>query len=157
MKKCLCLLLTAALLLGAAILACHAAAGALPAVLFLCSPSNPHKISIVEAVQFLASAAAALMGVVNSMESLALARPGNKTVALAVCQVFGNIGIAAGRFGTSAVLACGILAPSWSLGALSVTRFQSLFLVDAAMMVFFLVLLVLLPAFVPKHEDYYEP
>ncbi len=141
----------------AAILAGHAAAGILPAALFLCSPSNPHKLLIVGAAQFLASAAAAMMMVVNSMESLALARPGNKTVALAVCQVFCNIGSAAGRFGTAAVLACGILAPAWNLGALSVTRFQSLFLVDAILMVFFLILLVLLPAFVPKHEDYYEP
>ena len=97
------------------------------------------------------------MMVVNSTESLALARPGNMTVALAVCQVFCNIGSAAGRFGTAAVLACGILAPAWNLGALSVTRFQSLFLVDAILMVFFLIMLVLLPAFVPKHEDYYEP
>ena len=106
---------------------------------------------------FLAATAAALMMVVNSTESLALARPGNKTVALAVCQVFCNIGSAAGRFGSAAVLACGILAPAWKLGALSVTRFQSLFLVDAILMVFFLILLVLLPAFVPKHDDYYEP
>ncbi len=141
----------------AAILLGHAAAGLLPAALFLCSPANPHRLAIIGSAQFLAASAAALMMVVNSTESLALARPGNKTVALAVCQVFCNTGSAAGRFGSAAVLACGILAPAWKLGALSVTRFQSLFLVDAILMVFFLILLVLLPAFVPKHEDYYEP
>ena len=139
------------------ILVGHAAAGLLPAALFLCAPDNPHRLAIIGAAQFLAACAAALMMVVNSMESLALARPGNKTVALAVCQVFCNVGSAVGRFGATAVLACGILAPSWSFGSLSVTRFQSLFLVDALLMVFFLVLLVLLPAFVPRHEDYYEP
>ncbi len=141
----------------ASILACHAAAGLLPAALFLCAPGNPHRIPIIGAAQFLAAFAAALMMVVNSMESLALARPGNKTVALAVCQVFSNIGSAVGRFGVTAVLACGILSPKWVLGTLTVTRFQSIFLVDALLMVFFLVLLVLLPAFIPKHDDYYEP
>ena len=43
------------------------------------------------------------------------------------------------------------------MGTLAVTRFQSIFLVDALLRVFFLILLVLLPAFVPKHDDYYEP
>ncbi len=141
----------------AAILVGHAAAGLLPAALFLCSPETPHRLLLVGAAQFLAACAAALMMVVNSMESLALARPGNKTVALAVCQVFCNIGSAAGRFGSAAVLGCGILAPVWKLGSLSVTRFQSLFMIEALLMVFFLILLVLLPAFVPKHDDYYEP
>ena len=141
----------------AAILVCHGAAGLLPATLFLCTPETPRRLAIVGAAQFLAAFAAALMMVVNSMESLALARPGNKTVALTVCQVFCNVGSAVGRFGTTAVLACGILAPSWSFGTLHVTRFQSLFLVDALMMAFFLILLVLRPAFVPKHDDYYEP
>ena len=69
----------------------------------------------------------------------------------------GNIGTAVGRFGVSALLAVGMLAPVWTLRGMTVTRFQSIFLADAAIMAFSLVLLVLFPAFVPKHDDYSEP
>ena len=72
-------------------------------------------------------------------------------------EVFCNIGTAVGRFGVSALLAVGMLAPAWTLRDMTVTRFQSIFLADAAIMAFSLVLLVLFPAFVPKHDDYYEP
>lgn len=139
------------------ILFCHVAGVLLPAALFLCEPTNPHRLLLVDAVQFLAAFVGAEMMVVNSVESLALARPGNKTIALALCQVFCAVGTAVGRFGVTGALACGLLAPAWVARGFTVTKFQSIFAVDAVMMVFFLVLLVLLPAFVPKHEDYYEP
>ena len=141
----------------AAILACHLFCIALPLALFLCAPDSPHRLAVVGVIQFLAAFAAAEAMVINSSESLALARPGNKTIALALCQVFCNIGTAVGRFGVSALLAVGMLAPAWTLRGMTVTRFQSIFLADAAIMAFSLVLLVLFPAFVPKHDDYYEP
>ena len=40
---------------------------------------------------------------------------------------------------------------------LCVTTTHPAALADAAIMAFSLVLLVLFPAFVPKHDDYYEP
>lgn len=135
----------------------HLAGIALPAILFFCEPTSPARLAIIGLSLFFTSFFAAHMMVVNSMESLALARPGNKTIALSVCNVFGAVGTAAGRFGTTALLACGFLAPSWTFKSLTITRFQSIFGAQAVIMAFFLVLLVIVPAFVPKHEDYYEP
>ena len=141
----------------ATILANHFVCVILPALLFFCGPGVPHLVAIFGVVQFIAAFSAACIGVVNSSESLALARPGNKTVALAVCQISNFLGNAAGRFGTSALLACDVLAPEWTCAGMSVTRFQSIFGAEALMMLFFTVFIVILPAFIPRHEDYYEP
>lgn len=140
-----------------ALLLTHFIVIVIPAILFFCSPENSMSLKIIGIISFVGSFVSAISSVVNSSESLALARPGNKTIALSFCQFFANIGIAAGRYGVTAVLACGLLAPSWTVKGMTVTKFQSLFAIDAIMMVFFLALLVLLPAFVPKHDDYYEP
>lgn len=139
------------------ILLCHCFGVILPAVLFFCSPTNPHRLIIIGAVQFTASFIGAQMMVINSMESLALARPGNKTIALAVCNFFNGLGTAVGRFGVTAALACGILAPHWNMKGMSISKFQSIFAIDSIAMIFIFVLLILLPAFVPQHDDYYEP
>ena len=45
----------------------------------------------------------------------------------------------------------------WQLGERVVSSFQTLFLVYAVLLSFCLLLLVLIPSVVPKHEDYYEP
>lgn len=140
-----------------ALLLVHLITIVIPSILFFCSPENSLSLTIIGVISFVGSFVAAISSVVNSSESLALARPGNKTIALSFCQFFANIGVAAGRYGVTAVLACGLLAPSWIFNGMTVTKFQSIFAIDALMMVFSLVLLVLLPAFVPKHEDYYEP
>ena len=93
----------------------------------------------------------------NSTEFLALARPGNKPMAVAFLQTYQNVGISIGRAGTAAVLGADLLAPSWRLGPLELCGYQTLFLASGAAMAALLVLLPTLPAFVPKHSDYYEP
>lgn len=129
----------------------------IPAILFFCAPTHSWSIWVIGLVSFISPFVGATSSVLNSSESLALARPGNKTIALSFFQFFSCLGVAAGRFGVTAILACGMLAPKWIFKGLTITIFQSIFAISSIMMAFSLVLIVLLPAFVPKHEDYYEP
>lgn len=111
----------------------------------------------IGAALFVASYLNSVLGVVNSVEMMALARPGNKTVAMAFAGVLGNIGTAVGRFFPSIALAMGIFAPSYPVAGALANHFQTLFGVQAALLAVCLVLLLQLPEFVPRHEDYYEP
>jgi hypothetical protein len=92
-----------------------------------------------------------------SSELLALARPGNKTMAMAFLQTYQNVGISIGRSGTALVLGANLLAPAWTLGAMELCSYQTLFLFYGALAAVLLVLIPTLPAIVPKHRDYYEP
>lgn len=135
----------------------HLSSIVIPGILFFCSPAYSWSIWVIGVVSFISTFVGAISSVLNSSESLALARPGNKTIALSFFQFFSCLGVAAGRFGITAVLACGMLTPEWIFKGIAVTKFQSIFAISSIMMAFFMVLIVLLPAFVPKHEDYYEP
>ena len=117
-------------------------------------PGTKHAMG---AALFVASYLVSVLGVVNSVEMMALARPGNKTVAMAFAGVLANVGTAAGRFLPSIAIATGILAPSFTLAGMTCNHFQTLFAVQAALLAVCLVLLLQLPEFVPRHEDYYEP
>ena len=135
----------------------HLALAASALVLALAGADVPGFLPVAGAAYFLASFAGSAFMCNNSTEYLALARPGNKPMAVAFLQTYQNVGISIGRAGTAAVLGADLLAPSWRLGPLELCGYQTLFLVSGAAMAALLVLLPALPAFVPKHSDYYEP
>ena len=93
----------------------------------------------------------------NSMEYLALARPGNKTMAIAFCTTYSNVGAAIGRVVSSILLGGVLLAPQWTCFGYTVSVYQSLFLISGVIATMALGLLPILPSFVPEHEDYYNP
>ena len=135
----------------------HLAFVAAALVLALAGADVPGFLWVAGAAYFLAAFAGSAFMCNNSAEYLALARPGNKPMAVAFLQTYQNVGISVGRAGTAAILGAELLAPSWRLGSLGLCGYQTLFLLYGAAMAFLLVLLPALPAFVPKHRDYYEP
>ena len=135
----------------------HLAFVAAALVLALAGADVPGFLWVAGAAYFLAAFAGSAFMCNNSAEYLALARPGNKPMAVAFLQTYQNVGISVGRAGTAAILGADLLAPSWRLGAIELCGYQTLFLLYGAAMAFLLVLLPALPAFVPKHRDYYEP
>ena len=135
----------------------HLALAASALVLAFAGAGVPGFLPVAGATYFLASFAGSAFMCNNSTEFLALARPGNKPMAVAFLQTYQNVGISIGRAGTAAVLGADLLAPSWRLGSLALCGYQTLFLVSGVAMAALLVLLPTLPAFVPKHSDYYEP
>ncbi len=108
-------------------------------------------------VYFMSSFAASMYMCNNSTELLALARPGNKPMAMAFLQTYQNIGVSIGRAGTSLILGVNLLAPVWNIGKISFCSFQTLFLLYGVVATVILILFPTLPAIVPKHHDYYEP
>ena len=93
----------------------------------------------------------------NSTEMMALARPGNKVMAMAFCSTLTSFGTACGRFGVTLILAAGILAADWKFGSIPLTSYNFLFMVSLAVVLFAYVLMLLCPSVVPKHEDSYNP
>ena len=90
-----------------------------------------------------------------SMEMMALATPGNKIMAMAVCGTFSSLGGGLSRVITSVVLGAGILAAEWRAGETTFCRYQTIFLAYAAAIAFAAMLLVIVPAVVPAGKyDY---
>ena len=125
--------------------------------LFLLNKDMPRFIWLIGFVYFMTSFAASCFMCNNSTELLALARPGNKPMAMAFQQTYQNIGVSVGRTGTSLILGANLLAPSWTLNKLTICNYQTLFLLYGVIATVILVLVPTLPAIVPKHHDYYEP
>ena len=109
------------------------------------------------AIIFLNAVACSWLLCNNSMEYLALARPGNKTMAIAFCSTYSNLGAAIGRTGSSLLLGGVLLAPQWTCWGRTVSVYQSIFLISGLIAVLALALIPILPSFVPEHEDYYNP
>lgn len=129
----------------------------IPLCLFFCGTATPYVVWVIAALLFVGNIAWAANSASTSSEMLALAKPGNATMATAFCQTYQQLGMAAGRTGTSLLLGGGILAAQWELKGLDVTSFQSIFLICAVLAAFLLTLLFCLPSVVPRHEDYYNP
>ena len=91
-----------------------------------------------------------------SQEILALARPGNITMASAFTQTYQMMGTACGRTSASLLLGNGVLAATWKFWNISISRFQTIFLLCAGLALFCVTLFFCLPSVVPKHEDYYN-
>ncbi len=131
----------------------HVAYIVIPLCLFLCHPSA----FWLGALLFAANFFFACFGCMVSSEILALARPGNLTMANAFTQTYQMIGTASGRFVVSLLLGHGILSSSWQCWNISVSHFQTIFLFCSGIAFFSLILLFCLPSVVPRHEDYYNP
>lgn len=123
----------------------------------LISKNIPLYIFIAGAVYFMNAFAGSTFMCNNSGELLALARPGNKTMAMAFLQTYQNAGISISRSGTAMILGANLLAPCWTLGTLELCSYQTLFLFYGIIAAILLLLIPTLPAIVPKHRDYYEP
>jgi hypothetical protein len=136
---------------------CHLTFIAVCGACFFCGKENPHAVLQLTVLLILHGFASACFSVCFSSEVMALARPGNKTMATSFCNTYLQAGLALSRTGTSLIIGSGLLASSWTLGERVVSSFQTLFLLYAVGLSFCLLLLVLIPSVVPKHEDYYEP
>ena len=127
-------------------------------VFLLCLlPGTPGLPVLFSIVFFLNGIVAAFLVNLHSIELLALAKPGNKIMAMAFGTTFSAIGQAAGSILTSLLLGCGALAAHWRWAGLDLTKFQLLFGIYALALIFFLILLPLAPAMIRTHEDYYQP
>ena len=124
---------------------------------FLAGPERTYAVPLIMAFTLLNGFISGCFLVMHSSEMMALARPGNKTTAVAFCTTLSNVGTAVSRVGATLVIASGMLAPTWTLGKTTITMHQTMFLALAIMGTFFLSLLVLVPALVPEHDDYYVP
>ncbi|MFA6931055.1 MAG: MFS transporter, partial [Lentisphaeria bacterium] len=137
--------------------ACHLTFAGICFACCFCGKENPHAVIELTLLLILHGFAMACFSVCFSSEVLALARPGNQTMAAAFCNTYSQAGLAVSRMGTSLILGSCLLAETWQLGDRFFSRFQSLFLIYGLGLCFCLLLLVLIPAVVPKHDDYYEP
>jgi hypothetical protein len=88
---------------------------------------------------------------------MALARPGNKNMAMAFIQTYAGMGAALGRNLTSVILAIGLLAPQWTLGKFTFNHYQSMFMIYGVIALIIFMLLPIMPSVISKHEDHYEP
>ena len=88
---------------------------------------------------------------------MALARPGNKTMASAFVQTYMSVGGFIGRAGVSLMLGAALLAPRWDCRGMTISHYQTIFLFCGVIAALMLILIPTLPSVVPNHEDYYEP
>ena len=128
-----------------------------PLVIFYFNKDTAGFVWIIGAAYFMGSAAASLFMCNNSFELMALARPGNKPMAMAFTQTYQNVGVSIGRTGTAMVMGANLLAPSWTFAGNSTSTYQTIFLGYAVIAAILLILIPTLPAVTPKHHDYYEP
>lgn len=138
-------------------LAVHLLFLALAVVLFFLNHKMPGFDYIIAVIILLNALGSAWLLCNNSVEYLALARPGNKVMAISFCQTYSGIGGAAGRVGSSVLLGSSMLASEWNFFGQTVSIYHSLFLISALIAFMALVLLPVLPSFVPEHENYYNP
>ena len=139
------------------IIGTHFAAFFSVALLLAAVPGVPGLTLILGAVFFLLGVINALLLCINSVEMLALARPGNKIMAIAFCTTVMSLGQMIGTVLTSFLLGCGALAPAWVFCGLTLSKFQLLFGVYSFAVLFFMLLLPLAPAVIREHQDYYNP
>ncbi len=94
--------------------------------------------------------------VASTSEMMALATPGNKTMAMAFCGTFYYTGSGMSRLITSLILGSGMLAAEWSIGSTMFSHYQTLFLIYSVAILFAAMLLVVVPAVFPKGEYVYS-
>lgn len=135
----------------------HAVFILVPLGCLFCGKGVPGAAALMAGLLVVNSFMGACFSVCNSSEMLALARPGNRTMAVAFCNTFINFGTAVSRAGVALTMGSGLLAAEWTWHGAVISRHQSVFLFFALAASFFLMLLVLIPSVVPRHEDYYEP
>lgn len=125
--------------------------------LFGCGPSFPAAVTVITILLTVYGFLTAASSVVTSSEMMALARPGNKAMAMALCGSFLYGGMGLSRVFSSLLLGGGILAASWNWGSVQYTNYQSLFLFSGIIVLIVCLMLILVPAILPEHDYYYEP
>lgn len=98
----------------------------------------------------------AAASIASTSEMMALAAPGNKTMAMAFCGTFYYSGSGLSRMLSSLVLGSGMLAAEWNIGAMKICHYQTLFLIYAISIIFAAMFLVVVPAVFPKGEYVYD-
>ena len=129
----------------------------IPLALAFCHGSLPHVEIVIGVLLFLGNFVYACFYCAFSQEILALARPGNATMASAFANTYMQIGIAVGRSTAGFLLGCGALTATWQMWGVGFTDFQTLFLICSGLALFGLILIFSLPSVIPKHDDYYAP
>ncbi len=125
--------------------------------LLLTAPGQSWNSYLMGVLFFLNGMALAFQNCFGSTEMLALARPGNKVMAMAFTTTFQNFGNALGRLGTTLLLASGMLAETWDAFGRSFSYFHTLFIFSFVLTLLGLLFLLLAPAMIPQHDDYYAP
>ena len=123
--------------------------------LFFIGEGNNVTYAIITFLMLLYCFTYATANVATTSEMMALATPGNKTMAMAVCGSFAAAGGGLSRGISSLILGAGILAPRWSAGSMKFCHYQTLFLVYAVCILFAAMLLIIVPAVVPKGKYSY--
>ena len=118
--------------------------------LFFIGKGNTVTYGIVTMLMLLYCFTYATANVATTSEMMALATPGNKTMAMAVCGSFSALGGGLSRGISSLILGAGILAPKWSSGGMEFCHYQTLFLIYAVCIMFAAMLLIIVPAVVPQ-------
>ena len=121
--------------------------------LIFVTSSTPALAAVLGTVFFLNGVVWALLLCINSVEMLALARPGNKIMAIAFCSSAIALGGAAGTLLTSALLGCAAIPAKLALAGIAVTKFQLFFAAYTTAILLFLALLPIVPA-VTRQEQH---
>ena len=116
-----------------------------PLLIFI-TPRTPYLAAALGGIFFLHGAVWALLLCINSVEMLALARPGNKIMALGFCSTAIAVGSAAGTLITSALLGAAALPENFTVAGIAFGKFQFLFAAYTLTLLLFLALLPIVPA-----------
>lgn len=135
----------------------HIAYILIPLGLFFCGENISSPLLSIGGLLFAGNFAFACFSCAVSQEILALARPGNITMANAFTQTYQMMGTACGRSAASLLLGNGLLASTWTFQDFSISRYQTIFLLCSGLALFCVTLFLFLPSAVSKHEDYYNP
>ena len=117
--------------------------------LFFIGTGNAVTYGIITFLMLLYCFTYAAANVATTSEMMAMATPGNKTLAMAVCGTFSSLGGGLSRVITSIILGAGILAPEWYIKGTKFCHYQTLFLIYAVCILFAAALLIIVPAVVP--------
>lgn len=135
----------------------HIAYIIIPLGLFFCGKNIPYLSVIIGSLVFAGNFAFACFVCTFSQESLALARPGNITMANAFSLTYQMIGTACGRTVASLLLSSGLLASSWKYWGFSFSNFQTIYLLCSGFACFCLILVFCIPSVNSEHDNYYCP
>ncbi len=97
--------------------------------LFCFDHGNPLNYLLIAALLFAYNFGIAAISIASSAEMMALAQPGNKVMAMAVNGAYASGGAGLSRLLSSLLLGCGLIAPEWRFGTVTVSRYQSLLLI----------------------------
>jgi hypothetical protein len=116
----------------------------------------PGLYTVIGALLFTDSFMLACSDITASSEMMKLATPGNTMVAMAFFNSFNYSGRGISRLLSSLILGSGALALYWNFGGMTITHYQTLFLVYALFVMFAGTLLVVVPAIFPHGEFVYR-